>query len=342
MTIRDVAEYCGVSVSTVSRVLNGRPDVSDNVRQKILNAIEKLNYIPNSSARALGRTSAAPDSIGVIVRGGGNPFFTLLIQSIENTAKSLGYTIVVRHIPSTANELNQGAALVRSRRLPGLIFLGGCFDYDKQRVASLDVPFVCCTFSNSFGSLEEHAFSSVSIDDRAEAKRAVEYLISNGHRKIAILLDKRDDSSIGQLRYMGYCDALREAGIEPDPSLICETGAYDMQAAYNRTLKLIDSNAEFTAIFAIADTLAIATMKALHDRNISIPEDVSIIAIDGLEMSMYSVPTLTTLVQPRLIIGAESVKTLVNVMNGEGEHQHIRLAAQMRYGASVADIHSRS
>jgi len=336
MTIRDVADYCGVSVSTVSRVLNERPDVSKEVRRKVLDAVRDLHYVPNNSARDLVRTSS--ESIGVVVRGAGNPFFTSLIRSIEETAEAAGYTIILAQIPSFADELATGASLSRSRRLKGLIFLGGCFDYNAEQVASLDVPFVCCTFTNSFGSLDIASYSSVSIDDREEAAKAVRHLIAKGHRRIAILLDNSTDHSIGELRYMGYCDALKEAGIEPDNDLVEEIGTYDMAAAYEGTKKLLKRTRDFTAIFVIADSLAIAVIKSLTDQGLKVPEDCSVIAIDGLETSLYTQPTLTTLVQPREVIGREAVRTLIGIMDGADGTKQIRLEASLREGGTAADL----
>lgn len=336
MTIRDVAEYCGVSVSTVSRVLNNRPDVSSDVRARVLEAIKELHYVPNTSARSLVSTTSA--NIGVVVRGGGNPFYIPIVQALEQELNSAGYSMSIRFIPSNADEISVGARLARSKRLAGLIFLGGRFDYGDDIVDELEVPFLCCTFTNSFGYLSEGTCSSVSIDDRTEAYNAVSYLIKNGHKKIAILLNNREDCSISQLRFMGYCDALEEAGIETCEDLICETGKYDMQAAYDSMNRLLDGPQDFTAVFAIADTLAIAAMKAIYEHGRRIPGDISIIAIDGLDMSRYTLPTLTTLTQPCETLGKESARTLINVIEGILPHRQITLEAQLREGGTVEKI----
>lgn len=336
MTIRDVAERCGVSVSTVSRVLNEKPDVSDDVRARVLAAIDELHYIPNSSARSLVQTASA--NIGVIVRGGGNPFYTPIIQAIEQTINAAGYSMSIRHIPDSADEVAIGASLSKSNRLSGLILLGGCFDYSEDQVAAIDIPFLCCTFTNSFGFLHEGTCSSVSIDDRAEARNAVKHLISKGHRNIAIMLDDRNDSSIGQLRFEGYCDALKEAGIPLREELICECGEYDMEAAYQSFNTLLGSNPGITAVFTIADTLAFSVMKAVYETGLKIPEDISIISIDGIEISRFTVPTLTTLVQPVDRLGYEAAQTLINVIEGRAAHKQITLRANLREGGTVADI----
>ena len=333
MTIKDVAAHSGVSVSTVSRVLNNHPDVSAAVREKVMQSVNLLHYVPNNSARDLVKPQT--DSIGVVVRGAENPFFTSIILSVERAITEAGYTMVLHQIKAGEDELLAGAILARSKRLRGLLLLGGCFDYTEEQTASLDVPYVCCTYTNSFGSLKKSLYSSVSIDDEAEAYRAVKYLTDRGHRKIAVLLDSVRDHSISELRYKGYLKALADAGIAPDDSLVAETGVYDMNAAYEKTKTLLSRRDDFTAVFAIADSLGIAAMKAMHDAGKRIPEDCSVIAIDGLSMSLYTVPTLTTLIQPTEVMGEQAVKTLIDVIEGTDSTKHVYLPTKLREGGSV-------
>lgn len=205
MTIKDVAKYCGVSVSTVSRVMNGHPDVSAPVREKVLAAISELHYVPNRSAQDLVR--ARSDSIGVVVRGASNPFYSPIVRSIERVCEDKNYTMIIHHMGERGDEVKRGAELVNSKRLKGLILLGGRFDYGERERASVMVPFVCCAFSSQFGRLDGATYSSVSIDDAKEARRATRLLTDEGHRKIAILVDFVDDQSISELRYRGYRQA---------------------------------------------------------------------------------------------------------------------------------------
>ena len=334
--IKDVAEYSGVSVSTVSRVLNEHPDVSDAVRAKVLAAVQELHYVPNSSARDL--VLPQSDAIGLVVRGIGNPFFAAVIQGAEQAAHRSGHTMVLHQIGSEENELLAAASLVRSKKLKGLILLGGCFDYTPEQIAPLDVPFVCCSFTNSFGTLSQDAYSSVSIDDQAEAYRAVKLLTEQGHKRIAILLDAANDRSISELRYCGYCQALEEAGIPLDEDLVVETGAFTMEAAYTGISRLLRRGKDFTALFAVADAMAIAAMKALSDGGWSVPEQCSVVAIDGIELSTYTVPTLTTLIQPKEAMGAEAVRILLDAAEDRACHRHIRLETTLRPGGSVCSV----
>ena len=336
LTIKDVAERCGVSVSTVSRVLNSHPDVSDSIREKVMTVVQEMHYVPNNSARDLVKPKS--DCIGLVVRGVGNPFFTGVIKAMERTITEAGYTMVLHQIQSGEDELRAGAELARSKRLLGLILLGGCFDYTSEQTAALDIPFVCCTYTNSFGTLKREQFSSVSIDDQKEAYRAVRYLTDRGHQKIAVILDSVCDHSISQLRYMGYRQALEEKGITPDPELLEETITYEMEDGYQGMKRLLSRRDDFTAVFVISDAMAVAAMKALHDHGKRIPEDCSVVAIDGIDMSAYMIPTLTTLVQPQKEMGESAVRILVDILEGKGENRHLLLETAPREGGSVCYV----
>ena len=336
MTIKDIAERCGVSVSTVSRVLNNHPDVSEANRQLVLSVVQELHYVPNNSARDLVKPPS--DAIGLVVRGVGNPFFTGVIRAIENTCTESGYTMVLHQIQSGEDELRAGAELARSKRLRGLILLGGCFDYTPEQIAALDIPFVCCTYTNSFGTLSQDSYSSVSIDDQKSAYRAVRMLTEHGHRKIAVILDSVRDHSISQLRYRGYCQALEDCGIPLDPGLVEETVTFEMSDGYIGMERLLARQDDFTAVFVVSDAMAVAAIKALHDHGKRVPEDCSVVAIDGIDMSAYMIPTLTTLVQPQKALGEQSVRILVDMINGRAGNRHLLLDTSFRSGGSVCAI----
>ncbi len=334
MTIKDIAKSCGVSVSTVSRVLNNHPDVSASVRKQVLAVIEAEHYVPNSSARDLVKSQS--DTIGLVVRGVGNPFYVDVIHAIERKAAQAGYALVVHYIYSNEDEVRAGAELIRSKKLRGLILLGGCFDYSTEDIALLSVPFVCCTFTNSFGSLSEGSYSSVTINDREEARKATKLLIDHGHRNIAIVLESVQDGSISELRYQGYCQALQEAGIPLDPQLVEETDDYSPEGAYAGTCRLLERRKDVTAVFTISDAMAMATIKALHENGKQVPADCSVIAIDGITMSVYAIPTLTTLVQPKEELGEEAVGILVDLIEHQSQNRHVVLSTTVRLGGSVA------
>ena len=336
MTIKDIAKACGVGVSTVSRVLNNRPDVSDEVRRKVLEEVERQGYIPNNSARDLVKSQS--DAIGVVTRGIGNPFFSDLLKTITREIDCAGYTMVLRQISSNEDEVKAGAILEREKKLRGLIFLGGRFDYTSAELSLIGVPYVCCSYTNRFGSLKAEDYACVSIDDYSTARRAVNELLSLGHRRIAALLPSCSDRSISQLRYKGYLAALADHGIAEDSVIIEETGSYDMQDSYRSMLELLDRSRDFTAVFTVSDMMAMAAIKALTDHGLRVPEDCSVIAIDGLNMSEYTIPTLTTMVQPTEDMGRKSVEILIDMVEHNRPPYHVILETGLRKGGSVRPI----
>ena len=336
MTIKDIAKQCGVSISTVSRVLNNRPDVSEENRSRVLAVIEKSNYIPNNSARDLVKTTS--DCIGLVVRGVSNPFYTDIIHAIEARIAARGYTMVMQQIGSCDDEVKCGAMMERDKRLQGIIFLGGRFDYTAAELTPLNVPFVCCSYSNQYGTLERSEYSSVSIADEEEAYRAVKELYLSGHRKIGALISRPDDKSVSQLRYQGYIKALSDFGLEQDEDLVICAESFHMEDAYLATRKALRNGLPFTALFSIADSMAIGAMRALREAGHCVPQDCSLIAIDGLEVSDYIYPRLSTLCQPMEEMGRHSVDILLDIIQGTGLNRQETLPTTFRSGASVRKL----
>ena len=226
----------------------------------------------------------------------------------------------------------------REKRLRGILFLGGRFDYTARELAPLTIPFVCCSYSNRYGTLLQSEYSSVSIADEEEAYRAVRMLIDAGHRRIAALITHPDDKSISQLRYQGYVKALCDCRIAFDPRLVIETGSFHIHDAYTATAEALAQGVSFSALFSIADNMAIGAMRALREVGKSIPEDCSLIAIDGLEISDYIHPRLSTLCQPMVQMGQRSVQILLDLIHGTGENRQEILPTTYRPGSSIHNI----
>lgn len=335
-TIKDVAKSCGISVSTVSRVLNDRPDVNPETRAKVQEAIRSLGFVPNNSARNLVLTETA--NIAVVVRGVNNPFFANVLKAVESDIYHSGYTMVLHHIDSCADEIRTAAMLTAEKRLCGVLFLGGRFDYTKEDLKMLSVPFVCASYANTFGTLSETEYASVAIDDYAEAYRAVGYLFEKGHRRIAAIVSAKSDRSVSELRYRGYRDALHDLGIDEDPALVVESNGFSLRGGYEAAKELMERGVGFSAVFVIADMMALGCMKALSEAGLRIPEDCSIISIDGLEVSAYTTPVLTTLEQPADDMAHAGVRLLQQLIEQRGECEHIIFPALLREGESVGRI----
>lgn len=334
VSIKDVASRCGFAVSTVSRAMNNHPDVSEDTRTKVMDAVRELHYIPNNSARNLVKSSS--DTIMILVRGVSNPFFAPLIRVLEEELVKNGFALELHQIHTNEDELHAARLIINERKPCGILFLGGRFNYTQEEIDLIPVPFVMCTYANTFGSLPPSSYSSVSIDDRAAAFYAVNSLIMLGHKHIAILADSVCDRSISELRYLGYLDALSSAGIELDRELVINTDSFsDLGRIYDSVSSVIENDTKFTAIFCIADMMAIAAMKALTDHGISVPEDCSVLAIDGLDLTAYVNPVLCSLEQPIVEIGESCADTLIGLIEGRGQNRQILLTAKLRKGASV-------
>ena len=248
--------------------------------------------------------------------------------------------MVMRQIGSCEDEIKCGAMMEREKRLQGIIFLGGRSDYSPADTALLNVPFVCCSYTNTYGTLDPTKYSSVSIADEQEAYRAVMDLAQKGHRRIAALSTDPRDWSIAQLRCSGYARALHDLGLSLEDGEIIRADDFTIESAYRAVAERLKRPADFTAIFAISDDMAIGAMRALRESGRSIPEDCSIIAIDGLTVSEYIYPMLTTLCQPTDEMGAKSVEILMSVIRG-GTHRHQILPTTLRTGQSVRDLTRR-
>lgn len=339
-TIKDIAKICGVGVSTVSRAINNHPDINPETKEKIMNTIREYGYVPNDSARNLKRADAK--AIAVLVKGIANPFFTSMITVIEQECKKRHYSMELSHIEADEDEVDVAQKVVKEKRLRGIIFLGGLFSHSEEKLKKLSVPFV---FSTA-GSIPEHIsrkqYSSISVDDRRESAKMVEYLIGQGHTKIAILVAEALEESVGRLRLDGYCDALKSHGIEVNPRLICQTrddlSHFSMENGYLSAKKLLERGEAFTALYAVADALAIGALRALYEAGLRVPQDISLAGYDGIDMACYTVPSLTTIRQPVEEMAKDTTRLLFDIIAKKAKHQHITYEAELLVRESTAKI----
>ena len=339
ITIKEIAKRCGVGVSTVSRALNDHSDINPATKQKILDVIKETGYIPNNSARNLKRTDAK--CIAVLVKGITNPFFTPVIEVVENEVKKRGYALVLRHVEAYENEVDVALELEKEKRLRGIIFMGGSNKHSAEKMKQLNVPVIFSTVGSDISDeLSKSAYSTVSVDDALESKKMTEYLIGLGHKKIAILTEGNDVPSVVSLRLEGYKAALKEHGIKEDKNLIrfVDRQIYAIHNGYDTTKALIESGAKFTALYCISDVLAFGALRALKDAGLRVPEDVSVAGFDGQELSQYCIPRLTTIKQPLDKISKETMKLLFNIIDKESAHKHIVLPGKLVEGESTSKL----
>lgn len=340
MTYKEIAEKCGVSLSTVSRALNGKSGVNENLRSRIYSLAEQekktepdIIVSGMTGKKRTGRRSGEK-YIGVIFRGEHNYFLLEVGGAIYDALKPYGYSLGVFKIESDGDEIDKAVSLEKEDRLAGLILLGGRYDYSPEEIKRITVPFVMCTYTNRFGTLSADSYSSVSCDDYMTGYSATEVLLKAGHKRIGAIFPATNDRSVSALRYSGFCAALADNGIEQNDELIVISESYETEAAYQSTRRLIRMGAEMSAIVTVSDAMALGAIKALADSGIKVPHDISLISIDGLSFTRYTVPTLTTMAQPVKELGQESVRQLISLING-GKHCQKTLEVHLRPGGTV-------
>ncbi|VTR84380.1 LacI family transcriptional regulator [Clostridium perfringens] len=321
MNIKDIARLAGVGVSTVSRVINDHPDVKDETREKILKIIKESNYIPNNSARILNKNNT--NNIGVLVKGVFNPFFSEMINIIGNRINEAGYTIILQQNDyATEDDVDNLIAFVKEKRLQGIICLGGNFlNINDESFQFLDIPVVL-TSVNTLSKESKSKFSSIGIDNVLAAKASIQYLIDKGHRNIGILLGEKNDVGISGLRLEGYKKALEENNIPYSEENVF-IGDYDYSGAYRVTKEIINNRKDITAIFSISDIMAVGAAKSVIDQGLQVGEDISIMGFDGMDISKYYNPGITTVKQPKKNMANNSIDLLLALLAKKEEHKHI-------------------
>lgn len=338
ITIKDIAKQCGVGVSTVSRAINNHPDINPATRNMIMQVIEETGFIPNNSARNLKRTDAK--CIAVLVKGISNPFFSSMIQIIEEETQRNRYALVLRHVEAYEDEVDVALELEKEKRLRGIVFLGGRFNHSEEKINKLKVPIVFSTIGIDISDWSGNAeFSNIAVDDRLESRKMTEYLLDLGHREIAFVTE-RPEEAIGRKRIDGYREAFASRGVPVQEKLICyvqdEIDHFSMENGYLTAKKLLESGEQVTAVYAASDSLAIGVCRAVLEAGKRIPEDISVAGYDGIEMGEYYNPKLTTIKQPVEEMAKKTIGLLLDVIAGRQEHRQIIFPAELVVRESTA------
>lgn len=339
ITIVEIAKRCGVGVSTVSRAINNHSDINPETKKRIMAVIKETGYIPNNSARNLKRTDAK--CIAVLVKGITNPFFSPMIEVVEQEVDKRGYALVLRHVEAYENEVDVALELEKEKRLRGIIFMGGSAKHPADKMKQIGVPIVFATIGSDISEdFNRNSYSTVSVDDEKESFKMVSHLIELGHKKIAIMAEGSDTPSVVQLRLKGYLKALKAAGIKVDNNLIryVDQRIYTMANGYDTAKALIESGEKFTALYCISDVLAIGALRAFADAGLKVPEDVSVAGFDGQELSQYCIPRLTTIRQPLVDISKETIRLIFDIIDKESGHRHIIFPGELIEGESTRKI----
>lgn len=308
--LRDVAERAGVSVKTVSNVVNGHAHVAPTTRKRVQGAIDALQYRPNLSARNLrgGRSGV----IALAVPEIDSPYFAELARCIVQSAEEHGLTVLVDQTDGLADRERLVMAGFRNHLIDGLIM--SPIGLGSTEIADHDgrVPLVLLGEKVGAGPADH-----VAIDNVHAARTATEHLLALGRRRVAIIGNQPDSpagSGVARLRRQGYEQALRTGGISLDPTLVVDVPAFGRTQGAAATARLLDSHARPDGLFCLNDTLALGALRMLAQRGVPVPSDVAVIGMDDIEDGRWSTPTLSTIVPDKTQIARCSVEMLLDRM----------------------------
>ena len=312
--LQDVASRAGVSLATVSNVVNGHANVSTATRAKVHSAIEELNYRPNMTARSLRRGQSG--LIALAIPELDIPYFAELAAHLVTAAEEHAWTVLVDQTGGDADRERLVMDGFRSQLIDGLIFSPLATGLDEL-VERRDTTPMVLLGERVYDGPADH----VSIDNVAAARAATEHLLEGGQRRIAAIGEQRRPSSgTARLRLQGYVEALHAAGRQVDPDLVAPSESYhraDGAAAMTALLALKEPP---DAVFCFTDLLALGAIRVLHERGLRIPADVAVVGFDDIEDGRYSTPTLTTVRPDKLRIAELAVQLLAERIFAGGVH----------------------
>lgn len=334
MTIKDLARETGYSVGTISRVLNNQPNVSEKARSAILAIVKERGFQLNANAKTLKQQRS--NCVVAVVKGTSNEMFASLVERLQALFSGTPHPLIVDFIDENENEVQRAMQLCLERKPMGLMFLGANNRNFEQHFERIQIPAVVVT--NDASKLPFPNLSSVTTDDRMGAACAVEYLLKAGHRSIAVLGGDRSISDTSALRYEGCLEAFRRCGMEFDAEKMYHTGRYSYRFGYEGMREILKKTPDVTAVYAMADVIAIGAIRAVYDAGLRVPEDISIIGYDGLTIGDYYCPKLTTIAQSLDRIARRSFEIITACVDKDASAKHITVPFTLSCRESVRNL----
>ncbi len=339
VTVYDISKITGYSPSTVARVINGSGMVSDETKERILAAAEITGFKQKSKEKDA--ASHANKLIGIIVEnesftnGLEHPLFGGILNCFREQAEKNGFDLM--YLSKRLNsKMNSYIDLCKLRNIDGILILNSIYeDPEIQKLAASGIP---CVSSNEFIP----GICTVVSENTAAAKKAVQYLLEKGHKKIGYIGGPFQIKSPASIeRCEGYKQALKSAGIKMQPSWVEKAEYWELDAGIKAAEKLFTDNPDLTAVFCASDTIAAGAMQYLQKQGRRIPDDVSIIGFDDSLISACCVPPITTFRQDREKIAVTCAGKLIDAINGNQGYEIVRIPVQFIERESVADISKR-
>lgn len=334
-TIKDIAKAAGVSVTTVSRALNGYSDVNEKTRQKIMSVAKELHYSPNTIARSLVMNKSK--TIGLLVSGLNKAAvkdnFTIeVLAGINEFVSETDYDLVLFSTNSIKQREKTYSQLCRERRVDGAIIMGIRTDdpYLREIVES-DIPCMLIDIP-----IRTETVGYISTDNKLGAKKAIEHLTGLGHKNIA-MVNGHGFAFVSQERLEGYKAGIIENGIPYNEKWVV-SGEFNEDKAEQEALSLFKSFPEITAVFCASDLMALGVLKAARKLGLHVPDQLSIVGYDDIILASYASPPLTTIAQNKFLMGYEAAKLLISTLEGKEQPSVITLDTELKIRNSTKSI----
>lgn len=310
-TMKDIARLAQVSTSTVSHVINGSRFVSDEIREKVMRIVAELNYTPSAVARSL--KVRETKTIGLLVTATNNPFFAEVMAGVEQDCQQHQYNLIIAATGGDAKRLQQNLQTLMHKQVDGLLLMCGDSRFQADIELAISLPLVVMdwwfTELNADKILENSALGGYL---------ATKALIDAGHRKIGIITGNLK-KSVAQNRLQGYKNALSEAKIALNPHWIVESH-FDFEGGALGIQSLLTQSSRPTAVFCCSDTIAVGAYQAIQQQGLRIPQDLSIMGYDDIELARYLSPPLSTICQPKAELGKLAVEALLQRIKNPNEN----------------------
>ena len=310
-TMKDIARLAQVSTSTVSHVINGSRFVSDEIREKVMRIVAELNYTPSAVARSL--KVRETKTIGLLVTATNNPFFAEVMAGVEQYCQQHQYNLIIATTGGDAKRLQQNLQTLMHKQVDGLLLMCGDSRFQADIELAISLPLVVMdwwfTELNADKILENSALGGYL---------ATKALIDAGHRKIGIITGNLK-KSVAQNRLQGYKNALSEAKIALNPHWIVESH-FDFEGGVLGIQSLLTQSSRPTAVFCCSDTIAVGAYQAIQQQGLRIPQDLSIMGYDDIELARYLSPPISTICQPKAELGKLAVEALLQRIKNPNEN----------------------
>lgn len=331
ITMVDVAKKANVSIATVSNVLNNTRHVSEKLKKKVYDAVQEMNYTPNYWAQSIRKQSG--NTLGMIIPNIGNDFYSEVVRGVQDTAFSAGYSVILCNTENNPERWNIYADMLYSKRFDGVVMTGAWLQTQEARdfMIKKGIPIAMINFET-----EAESIDIVGTSRYLGGVRAAEYLLSLGHREIAVFEGRKLYKVPAVFDVIqGVKDALAQENLSPFAHLVCTE--FSMESGYHAMQQLFSTKQLPSTIFCENDLIALGAIRAMKDAGLRIPEDMSIMGFDDIEFAKYAVPNLTSVRVERYRLGQLAVEMILDrIQNPAIEKKRMILVPEIIIRESTA------